>query len=491
LLLSRLVVICQFFSSRNCHTQRTSTSAAAASSSSMPATILQHRFFDGATELNATASAWHGSSTHSSRSVPATTSTPSSAAAAPRPSIVVPNPNPDHPRKSVVAYWDGQGYVVSLETTTESDTTETESEGASLPRFVPSDTSSEDYTTDDDEDFASDAESFCGEDPDENSSNSDSSIDEEKKKYEYGDARPSLSSNNTNSNNNKDSTPHQTATAKTNPFATLPASSMCAPSPYYRRASVQRRNSTSNTSLRHTVHGSSGSQGAHRPYTTNTNTNWTNNYNGHGSTGTRYRTDGQYHYSNNTNTVHRQQPSFPPRSHHRYHPNNIGAALPRRSAPRRHSNEEHYSQYATSSAPRRRRSSMGPWAAVPTPALATGPPPGFSLPGAAEEEEVVRDPWDCLDLQMLHALDHEGRHPGPERQRRHGPTPPATAAVAAATASSDSTDTTTKDACLRGLNWEMEPSYLYEVAKLSQLDSTVLEHKLDAFLFGRHRRASM
>merc|ERR1712086_427579 len=152
--------------------------------------------------------------------------------------------------------------------------------------------------------------------------------------------------------------------------------------------------------------------GAHRPYTTNTNTNWTNNYNGHGSTGTRYRTDGQYHYSNNTNTVHRQQPSFPPRSHHRYHPNNIGAALPRRSAPRR------------------RRSSMGPWAAVPTPALATGPPPGFSLPGAAEEEEVVRDPWDCLDLQMLHALDHEGRHPGPERQRRHGPTPPATAAVA-------------------------------------------------------------
>lgn len=149
---------------------------------------------------------------------------------------------------------------------------------------------------------------------------------------------------------------------------------------------------------------------------------------------------------------------------------------------------------------------MGPCAAVPTPALAvarddgaptppaTGPPPGFSLPVAAEEEEVVRDPWDCLDSHMLHALDHEGGSSGPaEHQRRHRPTPTAIAAVGTAAASLDSnTDTTTNDACLlRGLNWEMEPSYLYEVAKLSQLDSTVLEHKLDDFLFGRHRRASM
>merc|ERR1711966_3719 len=263
--------------------------------------------------------------------------------------IVVPNPDPDHPRKSVVAYWDGQGYVVSLENTTETDT-ETESDGAVLPRFVPSDTSSEDYTTTDDgDDFASDAESFCGDDPDENSSNSDSSIDEEKKKYEYGDARPSLSSstnnnNNNNNNNNKDSTDIQpgTANVKTNPFATLPVSSMCAPSPYYRRASVQRRNSTSNTSLRHTVHGSGS--------------NWTNNnyYNGHGSTGTRYRTEGhnhrsaeRSHHNSNTNTVHRphQPPSFPPRSHHRYHPNNNF----QRRAPRRRSNEDYYSQYAASS----------------------------------------------------------------------------------------------------------------------------------------------
>jgi len=472
----------------------------------MPATILQHRLFDGDaatswTDLSATASEWNGSN-HSRQSVHSSTNTTkspqseestakTSTSPPPRPSIVVPNPDPDHPRKSVVAYWDGQGYVVSLETT------ETETDGAVLPSFVPSDTSSEDYTTDDDEDFASDAESFCGDDPEhtpeENSSDSSSSTDEETTKYEYGDARPSLSSN-----NNQDGTHHQPATAKTNPFATLPASSMCAPSPYYRRASVQRRNSTSTTSLRHTVHGSGR--------------NWTNNnyYNGHGSTGTRYRTEGhnhrsaeRSHHNSNTNTVHRphQPPSFPPRSHHRYHPNNNF----QRRAPRRRSNEDYYSQYAASSS-QQRRSSMGPCAAVPTPALAvarddgapptaTGPPPGFVslvVKPDAEEEEVVRDPWDCLDLQMLQALDHEGGSSGPAEQPRR-PTPPATAAVGTAAASLDSnTDTTTNDACLlRGLNWEMEPSYLYEVAKLSQLDSTVLEHQLDDFLFGRHRRASM
>mmetsp|Transcript_25200 Transcript_25200/g.28786 ORF Transcript_25200/g.28786 Transcript_25200/m.28786 type:complete len:377 (-) Transcript_25200:140-1270(-) len=117
-----------------------------------------------------------------------------------RSSIVV--PHPDDPSRNAVAYFDGYGYVVSTDNVNKQHQTHEEEGEDTVPGFVPSDTSSDEFTSDDDE-FTSDDESDAAD------------------KYGYGEAAPDEPK----------------------------VQQMGLPSPQYRRASISRRNRRASISI--------------------------------------------------------------------------------------------------------------------------------------------------------------------------------------------------------------------------------------------------